>query len=193
MYKVIRKAISKELAEFCYDYFRLKRKVARLFFKIGYISAKDVNWGRWGDSQIPDTYSHYSDIAMETLLVKLQSLMEAETAFKLNPAYSYARIYKNGDVLARHTDRPDCKFSTTLNLGGDPWPIFLEPSGKKEKKGIRILLEAGDMLIYDGVTLEHWREKFEGEICCQVFLHYTTVEKKYNGRPFLGLPQCFRE
>jgi hypothetical protein len=33
----------------------------------------------------------------------------------------------------RHKDRFSCEISTTLNLGGDPWPIYLSP---KENVGI---------------------------------------------------------
>ena len=50
------------------------------------------------------------------------------------------------------------------------------------------------MLIYRGYELEHWREQFEGNNCCQVFLHYNDIqgdfadENIYDKRPFLGLP-----
>jgi hypothetical protein len=125
-------------------------------------------------------------------------LMEDETGLKLNETYSYARIYKKGDILARHKDRYSCEISTTLNLGGDTWPIFLEPSGEEGKDGVKVVLEPGDMLIYKGMDLEHWREAFEGENCGQVFLHYNDAsdknaeENKYDGRPFLGLPAWFK-
>ena len=72
------------------------------------------------DEQIPNTYSQYSNIAMETLmLMKCQPEMEKVTGLKLYPAYTYARIYKKGDVLKRHKDRFSCEISTTMNLGGD--------------------------------------------------------------------------
>ena len=198
MYKVVKNAISKELAEFCYDYFCNKRKVARLFFDARYISQFNNDWGVWNDKQIPETYSHYSDLVMETLLEKLKPLMETETGIKLNPTYSYARIYKKGDVLERHKDRYSCEVSTTLHLGGDPWSLFLEPSGKENKKGKEIKLGIGDMLIYYGCDLEHWREAFSGDNCGQVFLHYndatkdTAEDNMFDGRPFIGLPAWFK-
>ena len=211
MYKVIKRAISRELAEFCYDYFCNKRKVARLFFDEKYISQLNTDWGVWNDTQIPETYSHYGDIVMETLLQKLKYRVELETEIKLNETYSYARLYKKGDVLERHKDRYSCEVSTTLHLGGDNWPIFLEPDPSKggydkdgeyipsKSKGKKIQLGVGDMLIYQGCELEHWREKFEGENCGQVFLHYndaskeTAEENKYDERPFLGLPSWFKD
>jgi hypothetical protein len=98
-YTIIKKAISEDLAKFCYDYFIMKRQVARTMFDSRYISQFTTEFGVWNDSQVPETYSHYSDIVMETLLVKLLPIMEKETGLKLNPNYSYARIYKKGDVL----------------------------------------------------------------------------------------------
>ena len=198
IYKIIKQAISEELAEFVYDYFLNKRTVARHLFDTRYISPYTEYWGVWNDEQIPETYSHYADVAMETLLVKLKPLMEKESGLKLNETYSYARIYKKGDVLKRHKDRYSCEVSTTLNIGGDEWPIYLEPSGEEEKEGTKVILNQGDMLVYKGCDVEHWREKFEGENCGQVFLHYNDAsdekaeQNKYDGRPFLGLPAWFK-
>ena len=102
-----------------------------------------------------------------------------------------ARIYKKGDILARHKDRFSCEISTTLNLGGDPWPIFVDPTGKNGQAGIKVELDPGDMLIYSGCDLEHWREEFKGKDCGQVF--YTIIRlilkmlKKINLIPGLFL------
>jgi len=197
-YEVIKEAISKEMAEFIYQYFCNKRKVTRLFFDAKYISQFNDDWGVWNDQQIPETYSHYGDLVMETLLGNFKECMETKTGIKLNPTYSYARIYKNGDILKRHKDRYSCEVSTTMHLGGDEWSIFLEPSGEEGKDGKEIKLQAGDMLMYKGCDLEHWREPFEGENCGQVFLHYndatkeTAEDNKFDGRPFLGLPIWFK-
>ena len=197
-YKVIKQAISKELADFVYSYFLTKRQVARTFFDDRYISPFNNDWGVWNDPQVPETYSHYSDIAMETLLEKLTEPMSKETELNLIPTYSYARIYKKGDVLKRHKDRYSCEVSMTMNLGGDSWPIYLEPSGETDKEGVKIDLEPGDALIYRGCEVEHWREAFEGDNCGQVFLHYNDAsgenakENAYDRRPFLGLPNWFK-
>lgn len=32
------------------------------------------------------------------------------------------------------------------------------------------------MLAYSGCDLEHWRDAFQGQDCCQVFLHYNNTE-----------------
>ena len=169
-YIVIKEAVPKDIANFVYNYFLMKRQVARTLFDQKYISQFTTEFGVWSDEQVPNTYSHYADIAMETLLIRTLPIMEKKTGLKLYPTYSYARIYKPGDVLHRHKDRFSCEISTTLNLGGDPWPIYLEPKknvgipdGKKitvssNNKGVRVNLKPGDMLVYRGMELEHWRE-----------------------------------
>ena len=135
---------------------------------------------------------------METLLQQVKPVMEKHTGIKLSPTYSYARIYKQGDVLARHKDRYSCEISTTLNLGGDPWSIYLDPTGKTGQAGIKVDLNPGDMLIYSGCDLEHWREEFKGKDCGQVFLHYnkasskTAKENYLDKRPLLGTPAWFK-
>jgi len=198
-YLVLKKAVSKELTEFIYSYFVNKREVAKFLFDKRYISPFTEYFGVWNDQQVPGTYSHYSDIVMETLLQKLKPLMEKNTGLKLSETYSYARIYKQGDILKRHKDRFSCEISTTLNLGGDPWPIYLEPSGKEGMKGIKIDLKPGDMLIYKGCDLEHWRNEFKGKNCAQVFLHYNKTNSKIgkthylDTRPLIGLPTYFKK
>ena len=164
-YTVLKKAISPQLAKFVFQYFMLKRKVARRFFDDRYISQFTEEWGVWNDRQVPDTYSHYADTAMETLLTWVQPAMEKHTGLKLSPTYSNARIYKKGDILHRHKDRFSCEISTTLNLGGDKWSIYLSPNenvgipdGKKitvtsNAKGMKVDLKPGDMLVYKGMGI----------------------------------------
>ena len=197
-YKIVKKAITKELASFCYAYFLNKRKVADYLFKAKFISRFDETWGTWADKQIPNTYSHYADLVMETLLERVLPKMIQTTKLNLIPTYSYARIYKYGDILHRHKDRPSCEISCTLNLGGDEWPIYLDPTEGYGNKGKKVILKPGDMLAYSGCDLEHWRDAFQGQDCCQVFLHYNNTEGDfeqkniYDTRPFLGLPGDFK-
>ena len=212
-YCIIREAISKELAAFVANYFSIKKQVYDTCRQSRFISPYEVLLGEYegAEGQIPHTYNSYSDIAMETLMLKCQPIMEKITGLKLTPAYSFARIYKPGDVLKRHKDRFSCEISTTMNLGGDPWPIYLSPNenvgipdGKKitvesKAKGIKVDLKPGDMLVYSGCELEHWRNKFKGKECIQVFLHYNNrktpgaKENIFDRRPHLGLPSWFKK
>jgi tRNA G37 N-methylase Trm5 len=124
-YEIIKKAINKDVADISYKYLLLKRDVTKLFFDTKYISPYEEMFGTWSDKQIPNTYSIYGDILMEVLLKEIKTIMEKITNLKLIETYAYARVYKKGDVLKKHIDRFSCEISTTLNLGGDPWPIFI--------------------------------------------------------------------
>ena len=205
-YQVIKNALSYELANFIFNYFLLKRDAVDFMYQNNIIHDTGM-FGTWSDQQVPNTYSHYADMVMETLMMKVLPKMQEETGLKLVPTYSYARLYKTGDILKRHKDRPSCEISTTLNLGGAPWPIFIDGTGSDNvvderknihkpdaPKGTKVLLEVGDMLVYSGCELERWREPFEGDICGQVFLHYNHVngpfanKNMFDGRPKLGLP-----
>lgn len=212
-YCIIRQAISKDLATFVANYFLMKKQVMDTCRQARFISPYETLLGEYegADGQIPHTYASYSDIVMETLMLKCQLIMEKTTGLKLNPAYTFARIYKNGDVLKRHKDRFSCEISTTINLGGDSWALYLDPTGASnvinEKqnlikpnapKGIKVDLKPGDMLVYRGCELEHWRNKFKGKECIQAFLHYNNrktpgaKENMFDRRPHLGLPSWFK-
>ena len=184
-YKVVKQAINFELANFLFNYFLLKREAVEHMYNTN-MTYDSGMLGTFKDEQVLNTYSIYGDPTFDTLLMKMLPVMKRETGIDVVPTYSYARIYKKGDILRRHKDRPSCEISTTLHLGGEPWPIFVE--------GTEVLLDIGDMLIYEGCKLEHWREPFEGDNCGQVFLHYNNVNGQFkdinifDGREKLGLP-----
>ena len=207
-YQVIRQAVSKELANFIFNYMMLQRDAVDFMVKENKVNPKNPFIGKRDDPQIPGAYSKYGDWVMETLLQYMRPIMKPKTGLELIPCYSYTRLYEKGNKLKRHKDRSSCEISTTLHLGGDPWPIFLDPSGadfvideKKEihkpgaPKGVQVDLEVGDMLIYSGCDLEHWRKPFQGNICSQVFLHYNHANgpfaktNLFDKRPMLGIPK----
>ena len=206
-YQVIRQALSKELANFIFNYMMLQRDAVDFMMKNNKLNPYNPFIGTRTDQQIPGAYSKYGDWVMEALLMFMIPIMKAKTGLELIPTYSYTRLYEKGNILRRHKDRPSCEVSTTLHLGGDEWPIFLDPSGQDfvvdeyknihkpgAPKGVRVDLKIGDMLIYSGCELEHWREPFEGKVCSQVFLHYNHANGPFaqtnllDGRPLLGIP-----
>jgi len=90
------------------------------------------------------------------------------------PTYAYSRWYKDGDSLDRHSDRPSCEISLTINLKKDKdWPIYIEtPSGEARA----IELEPGDAMMYRGCIAPHWRNTIGDGNCVQVFLHYVDID-----------------
>lgn len=195
-YLVIRKAVSEDICKFASEYLMLKRQVSQRLHNKKMIERDNLGWGTFGDPQVPFSYNHYSDTAMEILLVRMKSVIESKIKKEIVPTYSYTRIYENGDILGRHKDRYSCEISATLNLFQDKkWPIFVEPSGKTGLKGVPINLGIGDLMIYKGEEIEHWREAYWGNWCVQVFLHYNikgtqrAEENKFDKRAFIGLPR----
>ena len=205
-YQVLRNAISKDLAAFCYKYLQISAEADQWMLNNGVTHAGNKLVGNFNDAQVPNSYAKYSDRVMETLLVDTIKVMQKKTGLRLVPTYSYCRLYRTGNILKRHKDRPSCEISTTLNLGGDPWPILIDPTGSDNvideyknihkpgaPKGVEVNLKPGDMLIYSGCELEHWREPFQGKLCGQVFLHYNHADGRfaksnlYDKRPMLGI------
>lgn len=124
-----------------------------------------------GDHQVPNTPFGYADPACELLLTELVPKIEAWSGRKVFPTYSYFRVYKQGDILAPHKDRPACEISLSLCLGyssPEPWPLFVAGTNGT----FAASMQPGDGVLYKGTECRHWREAFPGAMAAQVFLHY---------------------
>jgi len=133
------------------------------------------------EMQVVGAHSKYADPAMETMLLHLHDRMEENTGLSLSPTYSFYRVYREGDELAVHKDRESCEVSCTVcfNYSYDDseyeWPIFMED--------FPAVLEPGDLVIYRGCDLKHWREPFKaGDDHWQVqgFFHYVNNDGPYS-------------
>ena len=204
-YAVVRNFLTKDFTEFIYNYCLIRSGRASLLLNNNYEYYRSETDGGFNDPQVIDTYSCYADSVMETLLGKAAPVLEETTGLQLAPTYSYWRLYKNGDILERHKDRPSCEISTTLCIGYENddntynWPMWVDSSGEVGNTGTPVYLNPGDMIVYRGEDIEHWREKFQGTRHAQVFLHYNDVNGPYgttnlfDGRISLAVPPGFRE
>ena len=66
-YGVLKKAITKDVADFSNAYLLLKRKVYQTFLEKRFINPYSSEVGTFQDAQVPNTYSLYGDAAMDTL------------------------------------------------------------------------------------------------------------------------------
>ena len=130
--------------------------------------------------QVPKAHSKYADPAMEAMLLHIHPLMEKHTGLELYPTYSFYRVYRNGDILHPHKDRPSCEISTTVcfnysyNDSQYNWPIIMD--------GNKVDMKPGDIVVYRGVELEHSREEFTppgDDWHVQAFFHYVNVNGLY--------------
>ncbi len=158
------------------------------------------------DSQVPRfAYSVYGDPLMERLAETVRPRIEAIIDEPLWPSYTYYRVYETGAVLEPYMDRGSCEMSASICLGaaygeevpeGSNWPLWIK-SLAGENQACRML--PGDMAIYRGCDLVHWREVFDRLWQVQVFLHYVRQHGpfatlgKYDCRPALGMPVNTRD
>jgi len=139
------------------------------------------------DPQCPISEAVHGTVTFDKLLEDLLPHFEKACGKRLYPTYSYARLYKPGEELKKHKDRPACEISATVTLGfeGDVWSIYMA--------GNKVDMQVGDAVLYRGMEVEHWREKYtEGQWQAQVFLHYVDADgphadQKYDGREYLGV------
>ena len=180
-YKVVRNALSPDTLDLLKNTIQLTRAI-----KHHQDGVSLDNLTQYGDEQSPIGFPFYGEAICDALSVTLLPLMEKETGLELHPTYTYGRIYWKGSTLEKHKDRPSCQYSATLCISNDPkpWPIYMD--GKK------ILLQAGDLAIYKGCDVEHWRDPYEGNEQFQLFIHYVDAngvhkDWKFDKRPILGI------
>jgi hypothetical protein len=123
--------------------------------------------------QVVGAHAEYSDFLMESLLLQYKPIVEWATNLTLLPTYSFYRVYRRGQELIPHTDRPSCEISVTVSYGFDykgkdySWPIFMG--------GTPVVLEPGDGAVYRGCDIEHWRDPLnvpQNSYHVQCFYHY---------------------
>lgn len=155
-----------------------------------FLRYKTDNPYAFGDSQSPKSFSMYNAICFESLCLLLNSKISKVTGKDLVPSYSYSRIYYKGAILEPHKDRPSCEYSATICIDTtNLWDFYIRD---KQDNINKLKLNPGDMCVYSGVDLEHWREPYGGEKQIQCFLHYVDMQGpfkdfKYDKRIMLGL------
>ena len=149
--------------------------------------------------KVEKCFGSYAPYFSDLLLLNLTGQIESIVGKELHPTFSYVRILYNGAELIKHTDlRSSCEYSVSLCISEDenyPWPLWIEDTqGNKQS----IDLRPGDVLVYKGLEIKHWRELYEGQEHMQATLHY--VDKnyayalaKFDGRTSLGTPTSTRK
>lgn len=144
-----------------------------------------------GDGQVQNAHARYADPLMESLLMFALPMIEEATGLSLLPTYSYYRVYRRGNELKPHVDRPACEISASLCIGytddSVEWPLYVADTP--------YVMRPGDLLIYRGLDLNHYRYPLECEYSwsqSQAFLHYVDAEGahaewKFDKRKALGV------
>ena len=161
MIKVIKSAISQETCEL------LSLNMDLLSHTLGFPK----------DDFVENSTSYYAPIFLESLLVYLQPLVEQTVSKKLYPTYSYGRIYYRDNELKKHKDRGASEYGVSCCIYKEvDYPLFFEDFGKI----IPYELNVGDIVVYEGMKYNHWREPYKGNKHTQVFLMYADVNGQYS-------------
>ena len=144
---------------------------------------------------IKEARGKYNLQISELLLLYFQKHFSLIVGKNLVPTYSYTRIYTRGSNLPRHSDRPACQYSITLNIGAssdDPYPFFCK-SKIKETPTSKMDNPLYTPILYMGEKVSHWRDNLEKEHSTHIFLHYVDGDDPeyrphwYDKRSFVGV------
>lgn len=131
------------------------------------------------DEQCPLSWSVYGNPVLDKILFDLAEPLGKQLGVNILPTYTYARLYQPGEVLKRHIDRESCEISATLTLGHDEeseiWPIFFSKD-PEDVIGKTVTIDIGDMVVYRGNELTHWRPAYKGRWQTQVFFHFVDAD-----------------
>ena len=185
-YILIKNALSKDVCKLVAREFRMARDMADL---VPYPNEKFP----YKDTQVDNSFSWYSPLCFEALSDSLiKPIVENVIGELMLPTYSYARIYYNGATMARHMDRSASEYSVSCCIDVDPnykWHLGVETiRGEK----LYVEQEVGDIILYKGNELYHWRDAYPGSEQINAFMFYVRAngprsELKFDTRPLLGM------
>lgn len=123
-----------------------------------------------GDGQLRGAPCEYGDPVAERLLSAKAPYLSDLLRLDLIATYSYLRLYRPGDRLPAHRDRPACEITVSAPLSTQPdWPLRMLVEG--EVLDFRPV--ARDAVAFRGHELLHWRDDLpETSVSVQALFHY---------------------
>lgn len=168
----------------------------RLTGQINYIRKDKFTYSS-NEEQVNGSLARYNIPIYKELHYLVRKEIEKLLGIDLLPTYFYDRFYYVGQKLHRHSDRPACEISVTLQISTNsknPWPIWFEkPDGTESY----VIMNNGDATVYKGCEREHWRDPLQSKYNKlqtlwrsiknlrddtyhhQIFLHYVNSQGSY--------------
>ena len=133
------------------------------------------------EPQVNGSLARYNHPFYKATHYSLMKQIEGILSMDLLPTYYFDRFYYEGQKLDRHSDRPSCEISATVQISTNrdqAWPIWFELPDQTENS---VSMKNGDMVLYRGCEREHWREPLTGENSYhhQIFFHYVNAQGPY--------------
>jgi len=137
----------------------LSPEAKRFSATLNYVGKEKV--GASEDVQVAGSLERYNYPQYRFLHYLVRKEIEPILGIDLLPTYFFDRFYYVGQNLMRHTDRPSCEVSVTLQIStncSEPWPIWIQkPNGEESA----VPMKTGDCVIYKGCEREHWRDPLQ--------------------------------
>ena len=133
------------------------------------------------EPQVNGSLARYNHPFYKATHYSLMKQIEGILSMDLLPTYYFDRFYYEGQKLDRHSDRPSCEISATVQIStnrDEAWPIWFQRPDQTENS---VSMKNGDMVLYKGCEREHWREPLTGENSYhhQIFFHYVNAQGPY--------------
>lgn len=197
-YVVLRNFIPKEIINFALDSWKVletSSEYSDLDYHRVELSPTDGAEGIT-ESSFRKSYSSHSAPHSVSLNRYMKNRLSEVLTIPLLETYAFSRKYLRGAMLGAHTDRPSCEISCTFPLAyatddRKPWKIWVNnernwvgvdqkeqyassaaipPAQRKNCRSVS--LEVGDVLLYQGPNIVHWRDTLQGDFSYHVFCHY---------------------
>jgi len=136
-------------------------------------------------AQVINAHAVYADFLMESLLLDYKEKVEEVTGLSLIPTYSFYRVYRRGQELAPHIDRPACEISVSVCYEYNyrrkdyEWPLVMGDAP--------IVMKPGDGAIYRGMDVNHFRPVFnvpQDSYHIQGFYHYVDANGPWTSHAY---------
>lgn len=139
------------------------------------------------DPQVANRLFIQNDGYCRFMHFQLSTLVNHVMGEQVKPSYSYLTHYYGGAELLKHKDRKQCRWNVSMPLdvfpntdGKNHWPIYVQNDVNDENSAVEVNLGIGDMVIYRGNKLYHWRNPLEAEKTATIcFFHFV-------GSDFIG-------
>lgn len=136
-------------------------------------------------AQVINAHAVYADFLMESLLLDYKEKVEKIIGLSLIPTYSFYRVYRRGQELTPHIDRPACEISVSVCYEYDyrgkeyEWPLVMGDNP--------IVMKPGDGAIYRGIDINHFRPVFnvpQDSYHIQGFYHYVDANGPWTSHAY---------